>query len=85
MAKSCPELVSTKLEQPLKVSVASPSTPLHDVGTIEVPITWANGRSSTFVVLVFPCLAWPILFGQNHLEATDACVRFSKRRVYFTH
>ena len=85
VAKSRPELVFTKLEQPVKVSVASPSTSLHAVGTMQVPITWANGRSSTFVMLVVPGLAWPILFGQNHLEATDACVRFSKRRVYFAH
>ena len=85
VAKSRPELVFTKLEQPLKVSVASPSTSLHAVGTMQVPITWANGRSSTFVMLVVPGFAWPILFGQNHLEATDACVRFSKRRVYFAH
>ena len=85
VAKARPELVFTKLEQPLKVSVASPSTSLHAVGTMQVPITWANGRSSNFVMLVVPDLAWPILFGQNHLEATDACVRFSKRRVYFAH
>ncbi len=85
VAKSRPELAFTKLEQPLKVSVASPSTSLHAVGTMQVPITWANGRSSTFVMLVVPGLAWPILFGQNHLEATDACVRFSKRRVFFAH
>ena len=85
VAKSRPELAFTKLEQPVKVSVASPSTSLHAVGTMQVPITWANGRSSTFVMLVVPGLAWPILFGQNHLEATDACVRFSKRRVYFAH
>ena len=85
MTKSRPELVFTKLEQPLKVSVASPSTSLHAVGTMQVPITWSNGRSPTFVMLVVPGLAWPILFGQNHLEATDACIRFSNRRVFFAH
>ena len=85
MAKFRLELVFTRLEQPVKVSVASPSTSLHAVGTMQVPITWADGPSSTFVMLVVPGLAWPILFGQNHLEATDACVRFCKRRVYFAH
>ena len=36
-------------------------------------------------MLVVPKLAWHILFGNNHLEATDAIVKHKKRIVSFAH
>ena len=79
--KSSPSLVFTKLEQPIPVSIAGPSTILNAVGTIQVPIPWENGHQATFTMLVVPQLSSPILFGQNYLRQTDAHI-YSKALRY---
>ena len=83
VSKYRPDLLFTKLEQPIPVSVAGPSSTLRAVGTMQVPIIWENGRLATFTMLVVPQLSWPILFGQNHLCSTDAHIFSMDLRVYF--
>ncbi len=83
ISKSRPDLVFTKLEQPVPVSVAGPSTDLRAIGTMQVPIVWANGRLTNFTMLVVPNLSWPILFGQNHLRITDARIHSKGLKVHF--
>ena len=83
VAKDCPHLQFKKFEQPFSISVANPSASLQAVGVMQVPIVW--GKWSTFSMLVVPNLAWPILFGNNHLIATEACMFPSQRRVFFNH
>ena len=78
-----PDLAFSRLEQPVTVSVASPSASLKAIGVLQVPIKFDNGRSAIFSMLVVPHLAWPILFGQNHLKLTDAHIRSRARKVYF--
>ena len=41
---------------------------------MDVPISWNNERETILSMLVVPQLAWPILFGENHLPATKALV-----------
>ena len=83
VSRSRPDLLFTKLEQPIPVSVAGPSSTLRAVGTMQIPIIWENGRLTTFTMLVVPELSWPILFGQNHLRITDAHIFSKDLRVYF--
>ena len=83
VAKASPTLLFTKLEQPIPVSVAGPSSDLRAVGTMQVPIVWENGRLTTFTMLVVPQLSWPILFGQNHLRQTDAHIYSKALKVPF--
>ena len=78
-----PDFAFSRLEQPVTVSVASPSASLKAIGVLQVPIKFDNGRSAIFSMLVVPHLAWPILFGQNHLKLTDAHIRSRARKVYF--
>ena len=83
VARQHPNLKFTKLEQHVPVSAAGPTSNLHAVGIMEVPIVWENGRSVIFTMLVVPNLTWPILFGQNHLRKTDARIYSKDLRVYF--
>ena len=83
VAKHSPHLKYTKLEQPLAVSVAGPSSALKAVGIMQIPIRWENGRSATFSMLVVPNLSWHILFGQNHLRLVDAHIQSRALKVYF--
>ena len=78
-----PDLAFSRLEQPVTVSVASPWASLKAIGVLQVPIKFDNGRSAIFSMLVVPHLAWPILFGQNHVKLTDAHIRSRARKVYF--
>ena len=52
-----PTMQFTKLATPLPVSVANPHAQLQDIGTLQVPIIWENGRASIFSMLVVPNLA----------------------------
>ena len=61
VSTSRPDFLCTKLEQPIPVSGAGPSSTLRAVGTMQVPIIWENGRLATFTMLVVPQLSWPIL------------------------
>ena len=80
-----PTLLFTPLDQPLTVSVANPQAKLYATGILPVPITWPNGQNSTFQMLVVPNLAWPILFGENHLKLTQALVDHANSRIKFLH
>ena len=90
----CQNLLSwltQSLEQPVPVAVATSATQLKAIPVLQVPITWENGQSSIFSVIVVPNLAWSILFGQNHLSQTQAvtdhtnyCVRFNHQELNFT-
>ena len=50
---------------------------------MQVTVIWENGRPSIFSMLVVPGLAWPILFGQNHLRKTQAHTNHAALQVYF--
>ena len=50
---------------------------------MQVPIIWESGRPSIFSMLVVPGLAWPILFGQNHLRITKAHTNHAGLKVHF--
>ena len=78
-----PHLTFTKLPSSLPVTVANPSSQLNAIGLMQVPIIWENGRPSIFSMLVVPGLAWPILFGQNHLRITKAHTDHSGLKVHF--
>ena len=83
IAPKHPQLIFTKLPSPLPVAVASPPSQLQAIGAMQVPIVWENGRPSIFSMLVVPGLAWPILFGQNHLRKTQAHTNHAALQVYF--
>ena len=72
-----------KLQSPLPVAVATPTLHLKAIGIMQVHIVWKNGRPPIFSMLVVPHLAWPILFGQNHLRNTQAQTDHAKFTVHF--
>ena len=74
LLKTNSQLKYTPLADPISVAVANPTAQLKAIGTTEVSITFANGHTTTFLMLSVPGLAWPILFGKNHLQVTDALV-----------
>ena len=78
-----PHLQFSCLEQPVTVSVPSPSVSHKAVGVMQVPICFENGRSAVFSMLVVPNLTWPTLFGQNHLRLIDAHIRSRELKVHF--
>ena len=71
VAQKHPHLTFTKLQSPLPVAVATRTSHLKAIGIMQFPIVWENGRPSIFSMLVVPHLAWPILFGQDHLRKTQ--------------
>ena len=83
LAKQHPNLRFTKLEHQLPVSVPGQNSNLRTIGTMQVPIISENGQPMIFTMLVVPNLTWPILFGQNHLRKTDACIHPKDLRVFF--
>ena len=72
IVKAHPTLKFTKLFTLLSVSVANSQAQLSAIGSLQVPIIWDNGWTSVFSMPVLPHLAWPILFGQNHLQMIQA-------------
>ena len=84
IAQKHPQLTFTKLQSPLPVAVANTSSQLTAIGVMQVPIMWENGRPSIFSMLVVLGLAWPILFGQNHLRKTQVHTNHAALQVYFT-
>ena len=80
-----PDLKITKLTKPVAINVANEDAVLQGIALQDVPITWGLGKSSIHTMLVVPKLAWHILFGNNHLEASDAIVKHKERIVSFTH
>ena len=83
IAQKHPHLTFTKLQSSLPVAVANPSSQLAAIGFMQVPIIWENGRPAIFSMLVVPGLAWPILFGQNHLRITKAHTDHAGLKVHF--
>ena len=83
IAQKHPHLTFTKLQSSLPVAVANPSSQLAAIGFMQVLIIWENGRPSIFSMLVVPGLAWPILFGQNHLRITKAHTDHAGLKVHF--
>ena len=83
IAQKHPQLTFPKLQSPLPVAVADPSSQLTAIDVMQVPIIWENGRPSIFSMFVVPGLAWPILFGQNHLCKTQAHTNHAALQVYF--
>ena len=83
IAQKHPHLTFTKFPSSLPVAVANPSSQLAAIGFMQVPIIWENGRPSIFSMLVVPGLAWPILFGQNHLRITKAHTDHAGLKVHF--
>ena len=67
----------------MPVAVPNPSSQLQAIGIMQVLVVWENGRPSIFSMLVVPGLAWPILFGQNHLRKTQAHTNQAALQVYF--
>jgi hypothetical protein len=80
-----PDLKMTKLTKPVAINVANEDAVLQGIALQDIPITWGPGKSSVHTMLVVPKLAWHVLFGNNHLEATDAIVKHQERIVSFTH
>ena len=78
-----PHLTFTKLPSSLPVAVANSSSQLNAIGLMQVPIIWENGRPSIVSMLFVPGLAWPILFGQNHLRITKPHSDHSRLKVHF--
>ena len=85
VASTRPQLKYQSLEKPLAVSVADSKSQLQAVGTMEIPIQWSNGKETSFQMLVVPGLSWPILFGENHLHATQALVNHATPSIHFQH
>ena len=65
LLKTNSQLKYTPLADPIPVAVANPTTQLKAIGTMEVPITFANGHTTTFLMLLVPGLAWPILYRET--------------------
>ena len=52
---------------------------------IEVPITFPNGQSYRFEMVVVQELPYDIIFGFNHLQTTDAEINYSDSAITFGH
>ena len=85
LLKTNSELKYTPLTDPIPVAVANPTAQVKAIGTMEVMITFANGHTTTFLMLWVPGLAWPILYGENHLHITNALVDQQALTITFQH
>ena len=79
------QLKYTPLADPIPVTVANPTAQLKNVGTMEVPITFANGHTTTFLMISVPGLAWSILYRENHVQITNALVDHQALTITFRH
>ena len=80
-----PELNNKKLEKPIPVQMTDTSASLTAVAVQEVPIMWLPNKETIHVALVVPNMSWPLLFGENHLAATQAVSDHSNKTVSFRH
>ena len=80
-----PELNYKKLDKPIPVQMADATTSLKAVAVQEVPISWLPDKETIHVALVVPNMSWPLLFGENHLAATQALSDHSNKTVTFHH
>ena len=85
IASKRPNLKYCPLEEPISVTAADPKSNLKAVATMEVPITWETKTETVFTMLVVPGLIWPMLFGENHLHATQALVDHYAPSITFRH
>ena len=85
IASKRPNLKYCPLEEPISVTAADPKSTLKAVATIEIPITWETKTETVFTMLVVPGLVWPMLFGENHLHATQALVDHYVPSITFRH
>ena len=85
LLKTNSQLKYTPLADPIPVAVANPTAQLKAIGTMEVPIAFANGHTTTFLMLSVPGLAWPILYGENHLQITNPLVDHQALTITFRH
>ena len=85
VASKRPDLKYCALKEPISVTAADPKSNLKAVATMEIPITWETNTETVFTMLVVPGLVWPILFGENHLHATQALVDHYVPAVTFRH
>ena len=85
LLKTNSQLKYTPLPDPIPVAVANPTAQLKAIGTMEVPFTFANGHTTTFLMLSVPGLAWPILYGENHLQITNALIDHQALTITFRH
>ena len=85
VASKRPDLKYRTLAEPITVTAADPKSNLKAVSTMEIPITWETGTETAFVMLVVRRRVWPILFGENHLHATQALVDHYAPSITFRH
>ena len=85
IASKRPNLKYCPLEEPISVTAADPKSNLKAVATMEIPITWETKTETVFTMLVVPGLVWPMLFGENHLHATQALVDHYVPSITFRH
>ena len=85
VASNRPDLKYCALEEPISVTSADSKSDLKAVATMQIPITWENQTETVFTMLVVPGLVWPMLFGENHLHATQALVDHYAPSITFRH
>ena len=85
VASKRPDLKYFTLEEPISVTSEDSKSNLKAVATMQIPITWENKPETVFTMLVVPGLVWPMLFGENHLHATQALVDHYAPSVTFRH
>ena len=73
------------LEEPISVTAADPKSNLKAFVTMEISITWETKTETVFTMLVVPGPVWPMLFGENHLHATQALVDHYVPSITFRH
>ena len=56
---------------------------LHSTNKVIVPLTFANNKTFQFEMLVIPDLKEDIIFGNNHLQKTDAAINFQGLTISF--
>ena len=56
---------------------------LHSTNKIIVPLTFANNKTFQFEMLVIPDVREDIIFGNNHLQKTDAAINFQGLTISF--
>ena len=62
VAQKHPHQTFTKLQSPLPVAVATPTSHLKAIGIMQVPIVWENGRPSIFFYACGPSLGLANIF-----------------------
>ena len=87
IASKRPNLKYCPLEEPISVMAADPKSTLKAVATMEIHITctWETKTETVFTMLVVPGVVWPMLFGENHLHATQALVDHYVPSITFRH